>query len=776
MKVVPRVLLIATVLAAALATPARAATPAAVNAAIQRGVQYLYKQQKKTGCWEEFPTPLRGGLGLGNGVDDGQWGGRSALVTYALLAAGERPLDARMIKAVDWLRDAPIVGNYALGVRANVWFYLPQTKANLDAMTKDAVLLNKGRSNSARAPNFGFFDYLAGGGRVDLSCSQYGVLGCWAASQRVKAFDEKFWSTIENSWHAQQNDDGGWGYNGRGVTSTIQMTAAGVATLFITQELAHATDDADPAAALKLRQLDDDINRGMDFLGNALAGHLQNPILYALYGIERVGVAGGHKYIGDVDWYRACSDALLASQGPDGAWPEDYVGDRQINTAFALLVLSRGRAPVMVNKLQFDLVPKRTAAATRPADWNLRPRDIANVTRWVEERTERRLNWQSVKLSAATVDDLHDAPLLYMTGRFPISLRDEDVAKLKQYVEEGGIVIASTDANSAFGKTFRTLGESMFPGLTFKPLDEKSGNVLVNGEQFPMASQKRPVKVEAIDNGARVLMLLVPDADLSTSYQRRETTARESAYQFMANAYLYAIEKTGRPTKGVTHVVRPDPATQPTKSATVARIQHSGRWDPEPGGWRRLAAVMHNTADTELTINTVTPETIGKPTIAHLTGTDAFTLTDVDRAAIKAYLDRGGLLLIDACGGDAAFDVSARAELTKLFPDAESQLLNPLPPAFPLFTDAAGKLFTDAAGKPIEPKYRDFALPMLGPQSKTFQLRGIAVNGKLVVVYSPQDLSEGLVGQPVDGIIGYTPEVATELVRRLIELRVAGKL
>ena len=64
----------------------------------------------------------------------------------------------------------------------------------------------------------------------------------------------------------------------------------------------------------------------------------------------------------------------------------------------------------------------------------------------------------------------------------------------------------------------------------------------------------------------------------------------------------------------------------------------------------------------------------------------------------------------------------------------------------------------------------------LGPLAKAFQLRGLTVNGHLGVVFSGQDLSVGLVGQPVDGIVGYTPDQATTLVRRLIELKTAGKL
>jgi hypothetical protein len=36
------------------------------------------------------------------------------------------------------------------------------------------------------------------------------------------------------------------------------------------------------------------------------------------------------------------------------------------------------------------------------------------------------------------------------------------------------------------------------------------------------------------------------------------------------------------------------------------------------------------------------------------------------------------------------------------------------------------------------------------------------------VIYSAEDLSTGLVGQQVDGINGYTPACATEIMRRLV--------
>jgi hypothetical protein len=48
---------------------------------------------------------------------------------------------------------------------------------------------------------------------------------------------------------------------------------------------------------------------------------------------------------------------------------------------------------------------------------------------------------------------------------------------------------------------------------------------------------------------------------------------------------------------------------------------------------------------------------------------------------------------------------------------------------------------------------------------KTPRLRGIEVNGRLAVIFSPEDLSVGLVGGAVDGIYGYEPESAVNLMR-----------
>ncbi len=748
--------------AAGVGATASAATPEQIEEAIQKGVKFLYSRQNPQGNWEQVQAHPGGT----SGADQGQWGGRTSLVTYALLAAGEKPLNENIVKATAWLRSAPITGHYSLGVRANVWLYLPETDVNKQAMLKEARLLLSGISKSGA--NKGFYDYQPGGGRIDISCAQYGVLGAWAAAQRIEEIPQPFWTLVETAWRSQQGDDGSWCYTGKpkpGGTghgsATIQMTAAGVATLFITQEFLHANDGIE---GNKGNINDPWINKGLGWVAKALPELIAKPNNYAMYGIERIGVASGYKYFGAVDWFSAGADALLKSQNKStGAW-----GD-EINTSFALLFLSRGRAPVMMNKLQYNVTAPKTTQS-KEANWNQRPRDVANATRWVQEKTERTLNWQIINLAVANINDLHDSSILYISGNQSLSFTDKEKAMLKQYVEEGGLIIGNADVGRAdFAKAFRELGTGLFPGYEFQQLQDKMDHPLLSNQQYKASEWKRKPRIEALGNRARLFMVLIPNDDFSRSMQRRDNN-RSEVFEFFANAFLYSIDKTQAKYKGETHVVRVDPKINPSTTVKVARLKYDGSWDPEPGGWKRLTAVMNNLDKVKLDVQ---PVELGKDSlsdfkIAHLTGTSQLKLSEPQRKALKEFITGGGLLVVDAAGGFGEFDTSLQSELSIILPNEVSQIAEPLKRDHPIFS-------ADAAMK-LEPKYRVFALQKLGGDATRFRIRAITVKDKIGVIYSPDDLSVGLVGNAIDGIIGYEPEVATTLMRRIITLRNSGKL
>ena len=64
-------------------------------------------------------------------------------------------------------------------------------------------------------------------------------------------------------------------------------------------------------------------------------------------------------------------------------------------------------------------------------------------------------------------------------------------------------------------------------------------------------------------------------------------------------------------------------------------------------------------------------------------------------------------------------------------------------------------------------QYRQFARSRIS-NATTPQLRGIKIGGRVAIIYSREDLSAGLVGEPVDGITGYSPASATELMTAII--------
>src|SRR5207248_745523 len=153
-------------------------------------------------------------------------------------------------------------------------------------------------------------------------------------------------------------------------------------------------------------------------------------------GIERIGVASGLKYFGAINWFREGSQRLVKSQKPDGSW-EGGAWNKLPETCWAMLFLVRGRAPVAISKLDYSSGGE--GASARAANWNERRRDAANFARWLGKQTERFFNWQIVNLRAP-VEELHDSPLLYISGDQAIPFSKEEQAKLKKYLDQGGLL------------------------------------------------------------------------------------------------------------------------------------------------------------------------------------------------------------------------------------------------------------------------------------------------------------------------------------------------
>ncbi len=366
---------------------------AQVEKAIARAKVYLYSQQRD-GNWEESPTKQAAGGGMGGmmgarGRDpeaSSQWGGLSSIATFALLAAGESDQDPRIEKAVYFLQGTnDVTGTYALGLHAQVWPLLPPSKFSQfkPSVHKDGTVLLRGLRQAGDAR--GLYHYTPDDPGWDNSASQFGVLGMWACAQLGFEVPSRYWRDVEDAWIRHQDKSGGWRYggdmggpgmgpNGPGMgpddmrgppgrqggppegpgqgrggggpmrpgrgfgppdsnVVTLSMTAAGVATLFITQDYLHSD------GGCKGNYTNRPLEAGLKWIGQHFGelASVHHYYYYTLFGISRIGLASGYKYLGDRDWYKDGAAQLVAYQQLDGSW-QDSVSD----TSFALLFLARG--------------------------------------------------------------------------------------------------------------------------------------------------------------------------------------------------------------------------------------------------------------------------------------------------------------------------------------------------------------------------------------------------------------------------------------------------
>ena len=258
-------------------------------------------------------------------------------------------------------------------------------------------------------------------------------------------------------------------------------------------------------------------------------------------------------------------------------------------------------------------------------------------------------------------------------------------------------------------------------------------------------------------------MLLIPSADPARSWQTKTYLGKEDLHLLLANIFLYAVDKKNLRYKGDTFIVSVNPGITTTRTLKLARIEYPGNWNPEPGGWRQLAAVLRNQQKLELQVETIKPSEgnlKGNFAVAHLTGTVPFHFTDTQRTELKQFVEGGGTLIVDAAGGSGDFATAAEAELNLIFGEEAKTLGKPLPPEHKLYTAGEEALGSIA--------YRTLARKLIVGSLNTPRLSAIEMNGRPAVIFSRDDLSAGLVGQSVDGIIGYEPESATRIMSKIL--------
>ena len=552
------------------------------------------------------------------------------------------------------------------------------------------------------------------------------------------------------------------------------MTCAGITSMVIATDKLGTPDaeaDGDTIRCCGGGSDDDSIQRALNWLGSRYTV-TQNPgagnqyWLYYLYGLERVGRLTAQRFIGGHDWYREGADVLIRNQAAEGFWKGHSHDDtdERVATSYALLFLSKGRRPVLVNKLKH----------APGDDWNNHRRDIANLTRYTESRWERDMTWQVVDVEAASVADLLQAPVVFINGRAAPKLTKADAEKLREYVDAGGFIFAEACCDGEFDRGFRALMKLVFPEPQYELELLPPTHPVWSAEETVDPDYAKPLY--GINVGCRTGVIYCDD-DLSCLWELsrpgRNVTLTPSVRLRIAtansigiNVLAYATNRELKYKEEVDQYLTAGDSSETIERARlhIAKLRHTGGWDDAP---RALTTLLHLLRDEvgirvgqerhDLTIN---DGALFNHHMAFMHGQHRFRLTEAERANLRAFVERGGMLLADAVCGSDAFAASFRREMQEIFPDAA---LEPIPPDAPIFTAEFGG-FNIANVTRRDPVRRaaDQALSARRVEAEP-ELESIVIDGRHAVVFSKYDISCALERHATLECRGYIREDAARI-------------
>jgi hypothetical protein len=720
--------------------PGAGVTREEVEQAIKNGVAYLLKTQRPDGTW-------------------GSETGESALVTLALLTAGESPTSEPMQRAIDVLRRAVIKPSHETYTRALLTMVYaaadPEKYRNDIAMHAEWL-----EGSQVKSGAWTYNDNSKGQGGGDNSNTQYALLGLHAASEAGFAVRPETWLRARRYWEMTQNGDGSWGYHPGG-GSTGSMTAAGISSLVITglrriqgreQLFGNRIDHCgEEGISISLQRGIDWMSQHFDVTQNINSG--SNWHFYFLYGLERVGRLSGRRFFGNNDWYREGAGLLVKAQDPlqsywRGKGPEN---DPVITTSFALLFLAKGRAPVLINKVRHG----------PGADWNNDHDDITNLVGVISRDWKNLLTWQVVDPSFSSVEDLLQAPIAYMNGHeYPVFSATART-RLREFIEQGGVIVAEACCGrKEFDRGFRALMKDLFPEpeLELHPLADDHA---VWRSKYRLDPGPHPLW--GIEHGCRTVVIYSPD-DLSCYWNQLENAPGNprvrSATALGQNIIDYI---TGRELPADKLAIRDMvdfKEDHPRRGALrIAKLRHAGDWNIAPLAIPNLTTALRDKLKFDVVINHKElfprdPGLVHYPLI-YLHGRTAVEFSEEDKIALRRHLNPGGgTLFADAACGSPAFDASFRRLVAELMPN------NPLVP-IPRHDD----FYTKRLGYDLSDSKRT---PAAGGLADLPDLEGVQVDGRWAIIYSKLDLGCALQKQAGIECKGYTHESALKIATNIV--------
>lgn len=744
--------------------------PAAVQRAIDRGIEYLKKTQNDRGGWSEFRN---------------QSCGLSALCTLALLNAGVDRDDPDVVRALRYLRGIRPEETYSVSLQTLVYCQagaagdLPRIRENVEWLIRAQISAQGGARQGAWT--YG----VRGPGSGDPSNAQFALLALGAAVDRGVEVEADVFRRAAEFWRRRQERSGGWSYFPQQGT-TGSMTCAGIASMIIARgRLQDAGEriEADQVDCCDAPDSADAVTRGLQFLGDSFSVR-SNPgdsfnYFYYMYALERVGRLSGQRLIGGHDWYREGAEQLITLQDNfQGFWSGgNFESDRNIATSFALLFLSKGKRQVVIGRLRHD-------GNAAQSDWQRHPDSLRQLVRHLERDWGRDLTWQTVDGDNASVEDLLQTPVLVIGGTGPLQLSPGLVERLGGYLNQGGTILFDGDAGDGCGdiagleRSVRELCEQWFDGATLEELPPNHP-VWFAEQRVDPAALGEEFWIRGVQACCRTPVFFAPRS-LSCRWQlggelfrRSDTTSGartqvEAAVRIGENIVAYA---TGRELKE--KLQRREVLQAGTVDEAGRGVIPIARLDLGAGGEQARRALPNAVEIIRARVPievaavaepvTATANNLADVPVLWVHGQTEFRLPPDQRDQIRSFVDNGGFVIATSICGSDAFTEAFRREFSAAIPDMKTE---PMKPDHPALGESYGGFDLrrvsvrdpDTGGRTLTVNRRE--------QPPTIEVGTVA--GIDAVFFSPLDLSCALESQNAVQCPGYDTDDAAKLVANLL--------
>jgi len=374
--------------------------------------------------------------------------------------------------------------------------------------------------------------------------------------------------------------------------------------------------------------------------------------------------------------------------------------------------------------------------------------DIERLMNLANRRLNVRYRYVRTNLAAFSWDPA-ELPLLYVTGWTAMPpLEDQTLAKLRRYLYDGGtLVVHAQCGRPEFVESARRELARLFARRPLAAVDTDSplfsacikiDSMRVRKDEEPF--RRMPPYIEAIYLGCRPAVLLSPiDLNCGWNVAARPIAGGILYHQDDAAALgvniiacvLANFQYARAFSAAKVYAEQEDPARD---RLVLAQIVHDGDWDPTPNALPNLMKYIQ--ANTKLSVQfkrrpvrADSPDVFNHP-VLYMTGLRDFKWTEQEVANLRLFLDAGGVLVADAAAGRRAFDVAFRREIARVAGDSK---LTALGADHPLFTMPYA-IDTVELSPLLAATVGDRARP---------SLEGVALDGRLAVIYSAVSLSNG---------------------------------